>query len=91
MNKAKKLAEEINKKLEEAVSGKTKADNEKTAAASALKTLNETLQTQTNDEKILKEVLDEKLSAQKFASVEEMRALAVSEGELTKTENKINK
>lgn len=91
MNKAKKLAEEINKKLEDAVSGKTKADNEKTATASALKTLNDTLQTQTNDEKILKEVLDEKLSAQKFASVEEMRALAVPEGELTKTENKINK
>ena len=91
MNKAKKLAAEINSKLEDAAAGKTKADNEKTAAASALKTLNESLQTQTNDEKILKKALDEKLSAQKFASVEEMRALVVSEEDLTKTENKINK
>ena len=89
--KAEKLAAEISKAIEEAGNAKTKADKELAAVTAALKTLKESLETQKNDEKLLKEVLDKKLSSQKFASVEEMRALTVPEEELTKTEAKINK
>lgn len=88
--KAEKQVKEINNDIETATETKTKADNDLTAIEAELKTLDSSLQTQKKDEKLLKEILDKKLVAKKFESLDNMLEFVVSEEVLFENEEEVN-
>lgn len=68
---------------------KKKADDNATAAASRLKTLNGALEQQKTDEEVLREKLDKEVGANGFTSVEEMLRYVVKEDDIASSEKMI--
>lgn len=84
--KKNKILDEIMK----AEDKKKKADNDVTVAMSELKTWNDSLKQQQEDEKDLKKKLDKEVSANGFSSVKEMLKWVVKEDDIASSEKKIN-
>ena len=84
--KKNKILDDIAKAEEE----KKKADNNVTAVESKLKTLKDGLKQQKKDEDALKKKLDKEVSANGFASVEEMLIYVVGEKDITLSDKVIN-
>ncbi|MCM1086647.1 MAG: SMC family ATPase [Muribaculaceae bacterium] len=76
--------------ITEAENKKKKADNDVTVAMSGLKTWNDSLKQQQEDEKDLRKKLDKEVRANGFSSVEEMLIWVVKEEVITSSEKKIN-
>ena len=89
--KAQKQIKEINDCIEAATEAKMQAEKKLTTIEAATKTLEESLKVQKDDEKALKTVLDNKLTSQKFETVEEMLGFVVSEDDISQTESEINR
>lgn len=87
---AEKLKKSISDLLEESSTTKTNADKALAEIKAEIKTLENSLKTQKNDEKKLKAELDKKLTSKKFVDVDEMCQFVVSEEELSETEGTIN-
>ena len=83
--KKNKILDDIRKAEEE----KKKADDNVTAAQSALNTLNGSLKQQEKDEEALRKKLDKEVSANGFSSVEEMLTYVVSEDDITSSDKVI--
>lgn len=81
-----KISDDITK----AEKKKEKADDNVTAAQSRLKTLNDSLKQQKEDEEDLKKKLHEEVSANGFSSVEEMLIYVMNEDDITSTDKVIN-
>lgn len=84
--KKNKILEDIAEAEEE----KQKADNNVTAATSALKTLNDSLEQQKEDEEGLRKKLDEKVRANDFSSVAEVLIYAVDEADIALLDKTVN-
>ena len=90
IEKAVKRVEEIKNTIESARSEKSEADMRLAETKSALTVLGENLKTQQDEEKKLKDDLDELIKEKNFKDIDEMLGYVVEETVLSETENKIN-
>ncbi|MCR5595536.1 MAG: SMC family ATPase [Lachnospiraceae bacterium] len=81
---------DITKEIQTAANIKAEADKKLSAVIAEIRTLDETLKMQREDEKKLKEELDEKLKVKGFGSLDEMQALVVSESFIKDKDDLIN-
>ena len=87
---AERRVKKINDDIDAAFKEKTEADRNLTKLTAEIKTLNDNLITQQNDEKDLKIALSEQLTAQTFESSEEMLGYVVTEKDISLAEQAIN-
>lgn len=88
-NKAEERKKYISDMLRQKEDFKAKADKKLTTIRAEIRTLEESLKTQKNDEKLLKAELDKKLASKAFEDTESMLEFVVSEKELSETEKNI--
>jgi exonuclease SbcC len=88
--KKKKALDEIKEFIQKAKADKEMAESRLTEIGATLKTLNETLKKQTDDEAKLRDKLDTVLHDNEFESVKEMLEFVVTESEIAASEEEIN-
>jgi exonuclease SbcC len=83
--------ETILESITRATKSKNQADSNVNLLSGELNGLKSNLETQKNDEEKLKKKLDDIIKSQNFSSIEEMLTYVVSEDDITKSEDCINK
>ena len=90
LKKAEKRVKEITDLIDSTDKAKKKADELLASEKASLTTMEETLSKETEEEKTRKKKLDESVSKNKFASVEEMRGFILSEDEISELDEEIS-